>query len=182
MVNDGVNTTGMNAEHYEAVFNKMKDKLYRYALRFVKDVEAAEDVVQDVMYKLWHKRQEADSIENLEAWLMVLTRNRSLDVLRKEKDNQVNIDEAYTISDTAPIPDKQMEHADLMTQLNECLNQLPEKQRTIFHLREIEQMSYDEICQATGFNLDDVKVSLFRARKHIQRMLSKINTFGLYQA
>jgi RNA polymerase sigma-70 factor (ECF subfamily) len=182
MVEETVNNSGMNAEQYEAVFNKMKDKLYRYALRFVKDVEAAEDVVQDVMYKLWQKRQEADGIENLEAWLMVLTRNRSLDILRKEKDNMVNIDEAYTVSDTAPIPDKQMENADLMTQLNECLNQLPEKQRTIFHLREIEQMSYDEICQATGFNLDDVKVSLFRARKHIQRMLSKINTFGLYQA
>ena len=172
----------MNAEQYEAVFYKMKDKLYRYALRFVRDSEAAEDVVQDVMYKLWQKRQEVDEIENLEAWLMVLTRNRSLDVLRKDKGNNVNIDEAYTVSDSAPIPDKQMENADLMTQLNSCLQQLPEKQRTVFHLREIEQMSYDEICQMTGFNLDDVKVSLFRARKHIQRMLSRINTFGLYQA
>ena len=172
----------MNAEQYEAVFYKMKDKLYRYALRFVKESEAAEDVVQDVMYKLWQKRQEADSIENLEAWIMVLTRNRSLDILRKVKDNQVNIDEAYTISDQAPIPDKQMENADLMTQLTACVNQLPEKQRNVFHLREIEQMSYEEICQSTGYHLDDVKVSLFRARKHIQRMLSKINTFGLYQA
>ena len=172
----------MNAEQYEAVFYKMKDKLYRYALRFVKDGDAAEDVVQDVMYKLWQKRQEADEIENLEAWLMVLTRNRSLDILRKVKDNQVNIDQAYTVSDNAPIADKQMENADLMSQLKNCLDQLPEKQRTIFHLREIEQMTYEEICQMTGFNLDDVKVSLFRARKHIQRMLSKINTFGIYQA
>jgi RNA polymerase sigma-70 factor (ECF subfamily) len=69
-----------------------------------------------------------------------------------------------------------------MTQLTECLNQLPEKQRTVFHLREIEQMTYEEISAMTGFNLDDVKVSLFRARKHMQRMLSKINSFGLYQA
>ena len=120
----------MNAEQYEAVFYKMKDKLYRYALRFVKEGEAAEDVVQDVMYKLWQKRQEADTIENLEAWLMVLTRNRSLDILRKVKDNQVNIDEAYSISDKDPIPDKQMENADLMAQLNGFVNQLPEKQRT----------------------------------------------------
>ena len=172
----------MNAEQYEAIFHKMRDKLYRYALRFVKEGETAEDVVQDVMYKLWQKRQEADQIENLEAWMMVLTRNRSLDILRKVKDNQVNIDEAYTVSDQEPIPDKLMEHSDLMTQLNACLEQLPEKQRTVFHLREIEQMSYEEICVMTGFNLDDVKVSLFRARKHIQRMLSKINTFGLYQA
>ncbi len=172
----------MNAEQYEAIFYKMKDKLYRYSLRFVKDVEVAEDVVQDVMYKLWQKRQEADQIENLEAWMMVLTRNRSLDILRKVKDNMVNIDEAYSLSDQAPIPDKQMENADLMKQLTSCIDQLPEKQRTIFHLREIEQMSYEEICQMTGYNLDDVKVSLFRARKHIQRMLSKINTFGLFQA
>ncbi len=172
----------MNAEQYEAIFHKMRDKLYRYALRFVKDSESAEDIIQDVMFKLWQKRQEVDEIENLEAWMMVLTRNRALDILRKVKDNQVNIDEAYSISDQAPIADKQMENADLMTQLNACLNQLPEKQRTVFHLREIEQMTYEEISVMTGFNLDDVKVSLFRARKNIQRMLSRINTFKIYQA
>ena len=172
----------MNTEQYEALFHKMRDKLYRYAFRFVKDGEVAEDVVQDVMYKLWQKREEAEEIENLEAWLMVLTRNRSLDLLRKVKDNHVSVDEAYTVSDQAPVPDKILETADLMTLLQQCLNQLPEKQRSIFHLREIEQMTYEEISQMTGFNLDDVKVSLFRARKHIQRMVSKTNTFGLYQS
>ncbi|MBK9104940.1 MAG: sigma-70 family RNA polymerase sigma factor [Saprospiraceae bacterium] len=172
----------MNTEQYEALFHKMRDKLYRYAFRFVKDGEVAEDVVQDVMYKLWQKREEADEIENLEAWLMVLTRNRSLDLLRKVKDNHVSMDEAYTVSDQAPVPDKLLETADLMTLLQQCLNQLPEKQRSIFHLREIEQMTYEEISQMTGYNLDDVKVSLFRARKHIQRMVSKTNTFGLYQS
>lgn len=172
----------MNTEQYEALFQRMRDKLFRYALRFVKDGDTAEDVVQDVMYKLWQKREEADGIENLEAWLMVLTRNRSLDLLRKVKENHVPVDEAYTVKDNAPIPDRQMEEQDLMTQLTACLQQLPEKQRNVFHLREIEQMSYDEIAQMTGYNLDDVKVSLFRARKHLQRMLSKINTFGLYQA
>jgi len=172
----------MNTEQYEALFHKMRDKLYRYAFRFVKDGEVAEDVVQDVMYKLWQKREEADEIENLEAWLMVLTRNRSLDLLRKVKDNHVSMDEAYTVSDQAPVPDKILETADLMTLLQQCLNQLPEKQKSIFHLREIEQMTYEEISQMTGYNLDDVKVSLFRARKHIQRMVSKTNTFGLYQS
>ena len=176
-----VNISEMNAEQYEAVFHKMKDKLYRYAFRFVKDSESAEDVVQDVMYKLWQKREEADGIENLEAWLMVLTRNRSLDMLRKVKDNHVSVDEAYTVSDQAPVADKLMETADLMSLLMSCLNQLPEKQRSIFHLREIEQMTYEEIAQQTGYNLDDVKVNLFRARKHIQRMVSKTDTFGLYQ-
>ena len=173
----------MNTEQYEAIFYKMKDKLFRYALRFVKEADAAEDVVQDVMFKLWQKRSNADEIENIEAWLMVLTRNRSLDVLRKAKNtqNQVNVDEAYSISDNEPIPDKVMESADLMEMVHSCLDQLQEKQRSVFHLREIEQMSYEEIAQQTGFNLDDVKVSLYRARKHMQRMLSKMNSFGLYQ-
>jgi RNA polymerase sigma-70 factor (ECF subfamily) len=171
----------MTTEQYEALFYKMRDKLYRYALRFVRDTETAEDVVQDVMHKLWLKRQEADAIENLEAWLMVLTRNRALDMLRKNKQGMVPVDEAIGISDKAPMPDKQAEHSDLLTKLNQFLKELPEKQQQIFHLREIEQMTYDEISQATGYHLDDVKVSLFRARKHLQRMLSKIN-LGLYQA
>jgi RNA polymerase sigma-70 factor (family 1) len=172
----------MTTEQYEALFYKMRDKLYRYALRFVKEADVAEDVIQDVMFKLWQKRQEADGIENIEAWLMVLTRNRSLDILRKDKENMVNVDEAFGISDKAPIPDKIMEQNDLLKQLDICLDQLPEKQRQVFHLREIEQLSYDEIAQATGFNLDDVKVSLFRARKHLQRMLNKINIYGLNHA
>jgi RNA polymerase sigma-70 factor (family 1) len=172
----------MTTEQYEALFYKMRDKLYRYALRFVKESDVAEDVIQDVMFKLWQKRQEADGIENIEAWLMVLTRNRSLDILRKDKENMVNVDEAFGISDKAPIPDKIMEQNDLLKQLDICLDQLPEKQRQVFHLREIEQLSYDEIAQATGFNLDDVKVSLFRARKHLQRMLNKINIYGLNHA
>jgi RNA polymerase sigma-70 factor (ECF subfamily) len=172
----------MTTEQYEALFYKMRDKLYRYAMRFVKDGETAEDVVQDVMFKLWQKRDEADHIENLEAWMMVLTRNRALDILRKDKDNQVSVDEAYSVSDKNPLADKQLENSDLMKQLNTCLDQLPEKQKQVFHLREIEQMTYDEIARITGFNLDDVKVSLFRARKQMQRMLSRINTFGLYQA
>ena len=171
----------MNATQFEAVFYRMKDKLYRYALRFVKDSDSAEDVVQDVMSKLWQKREEADGIENLEAWLMVLTRNRSLDLLRKQKDNHVSVDEAYTISDKEPAADKRLETADLMSLLETCLNQLPEKQRTVFHLREIEQMAYEEIAQVTGYNLDDVKVSLFRARKHIQRMVSRTTPSGHYQ-
>lgn len=172
----------MTTEQYEALFYKMRDKLYRYALRFVKESDTAEDVIQDVMFKLWQKRHEADGIENIEAWLMVLTRNRSLDILRKDKENMVNVDEAFGISDKAPIPDKIMEQNDLLKQLDLCLDQLPEKQKQVFHLREIEQLSYDEIVQATGFNLDDVKVSLFRARKHIQRMLNKVNIYGLNHA
>ncbi|HJW29207.1 MAG TPA: sigma-70 family RNA polymerase sigma factor [Saprospiraceae bacterium] len=172
----------MTTEQYETIFYKMRDKLYRYAMRFVRDAASAEDVVQDVMFKLWQKREEADHIDNLEAWLMVLTRNRALDVLRKDKGDQVSVDEAFGVSDQNPLADRQMENSDLMKQLNSCLEQLPDKQRQVFHLREIEQMTYEEIAQVTGFNLDDVKVSLFRARKQIQRLLSKINTFGLYQA
>ena len=62
----------MNAEQYEVLFYKMRDKLFRYALRYVKDADSAEDVVQDVMYKLWQKRQEVDTIENLEACTLVM--------------------------------------------------------------------------------------------------------------
>lgn len=172
----------MTNEQYETLFYRMRDKLYRYALRFVREPDIAEDVVQDVMTKLWQKRDEASRIENIDAWLMVLTRNRSLDLLRQQKGNTVSVDEAIPIRDHAPIPDRQLENADLMTQIQACIDQLPEKPRTVFHLREIEQMTYDEIVQATGFSLEDVKVTLFRARKHMQRMLTGLPSAGLYPA
>ena len=171
----------MNAQQFEAIFYRMKDRLYRYALRFVGDGDTAEDVVQDVMSKLWQKREEAGQIDNIEAWLMVLTRNRSLDILRKNKENHVSVDEAISLSDQEPKADKLLENEDVMTFIRQCLEQLPEKQRTVFQLREIEQMTYEEIAQSTGYNLDDVKVSLFRARKHIQRMVLKASPSGVAQ-
>src|SRR5690606_11257202 len=122
----------MTNEQYETLFYRMRDKLYRYALRFVREPDIAEDVVQDVMTKLWQKRDEASRIENIDAWLMVLTRNRSLDLLRQQKGNTVSVDEAIPIRDHAPIPDRQLENADLMTQIQACIDQLPEKPRTVF--------------------------------------------------
>ena len=172
----------MTNEQFEALFYRMRDKLYRYALRFVHAPEAAEDVVQDVMVKLWQKRDEADAIANIDAWLMVLTRNRALDMLRQNKETHVPVDEAVPLRDKAPIPDRQLENADLLRQVRRCIDELPEKPRTVFHLREIEQMSYDEIVQATGYTLEDVKVTLFRARKQIQRLLTQFHVLPLSQA
>lgn len=172
----------MTKEEFETVFYRTRDKLYRYALRFVQAPEAAEDVVQDVMVKLWQKRDEMAQVENIDAWLMVLTRNRSLDMLRTQKAPHVPVDEAASLKDRAPIADRQLEQADLLAQVRRCMDDLPEKPRTVLHLREIEQMTYEEIVQATGYTLEDVKVTLFRARKHIQRLLAQLNVTPYYPA
>ena len=172
----------MTKEEFETVFYRTRDKLYRYALRFVQAPEAAEDVVQDVMVKLWQKRDDMAAVENIDAWLMVLTRNRSLDMLRNQKATHVPVDEAVALKDQAPIPDRQLEQADLLAQVRRCMNDLPEKPRTVLHLREIEQMTYEEIVQATGYTLEDVKVTLFRARKHIQRLLAQLHVTPYYPA
>lgn len=171
----------MTATQFEAVFTKLKDKLYRYAYRYVQDEDVAQDVLQDVMTKLWQKRDEVDHIDNIEAWLMVLTRNRALDIWRQNKHDIVDLDSAAQVSSTQLKPDQELEQSDFMKQLHAALDQLPEKGRTIFHLREIEQLSYDEISKQTGYSIDDVKVSLFRARKHIQRILIQTNQYQLHK-
>lgn len=171
----------MTATQFEAVFTKLKDKLYRYAFRYVQDPVVAEDVLQDVMVKLWQKRDELEGIDNLEAWLMVMTRNRALDIWRQQKHEIVDLDSAAQLSSPQLKPDQELEQSDFMKQLHAALNQLPEKGRNIFHLREIEQMSYDEISKQTGYSIDDVKVSLFRARKQVQRILIHTNQYQLHK-
>lgn len=165
----------MTQEDFEVVFYRMRDKLFRFAMGFVRDSELAEDVVQDVMLKLWQHRDTVDTFENLDAWLMVLARNRALDMLRRRKETPLPVPESESLRDPAPRADRRLESVELLEQIQRCIDRLPEKARAVFHLREIEQMSYDEIARTTGYSLENVKVILFRARKQIQRGLTELH-------
>ena len=74
-------------EYFKKEIIPLKNKLFRYAISFVKDVDEAEDVVQEVFLKMWNKRTELKKVKNVEAWGMTITRNHSLDVLKRRKLN-----------------------------------------------------------------------------------------------
>ena len=158
----------------------LKNKLFRLALRITLDSGEAEDVTSDTLIKVWNKREELRGVESIEAYCMTVCRNLALD--RHEKKEAQNLSlEANEIdaADNSFTPDEQLERDEKLRKVLELCNQLPERQRTIMQLRDIEEKSYREIATIMGVSEEVVKVTLFRARQAIRKQYDKIENYGL---
>lgn len=158
------------------IFNlPFRDKLYRYALNIVGDPQDAEDIMQELLIKIWKRKEQYEQLENKEAWCMTVTRNMAIDKTRSRKVRTDDIDAYFNIKDKTPLVDLNLEQKERMNSILKLLNDLPEQQRQIIHLRDVEGYTYKEIAEITENSLDFVKVSLHRARKNLKEALLKRN-------
>jgi RNA polymerase sigma-70 factor (ECF subfamily) len=170
----------MNYETFENRVLPSKNKLFRFAFRLLGSSEEAKDVVQDVMIRVWNGREQMDNIENMEAWCMRITKNLSLDRIRMQQRRQTDsIQEGFEIRQEILTPHERTEIHENMQRINELIAALPEKQRQVIHLRDVEGYSYNEICEILELDMNQVKVNLFRARTTVREKLVKINAYGL---
>ncbi len=166
--------TGMNWTIFQEQIFPIRDKLYRFALRITGNTHEAEDVVQEVLEKIW-KTPEAQSeqVLNWEAWCMTLTRNRSLDKARAQTQRRTTtLDGLGERPGVSTNPAQAVETRDLAEIVRRMMQELPEKQRLVMHLRDIEELSYEEITEVLNISLEQVKVNLHRARKAIREQLN----------
>ena len=157
----------------------LKDKLYRLAVRITLDSAEAEDIVQDTMIRVWNKRDEWAQFNSIEAFCLTVARNLAID--RSQKSEAQNIElttETQEMSDGST-PERQLERSEQMDLVRKLINELPEKQRTIIQLRDIEEKSYKEIADVMQLTEDQVKVTLFRARQRIKAKYNEIQSYGL---
>ncbi len=159
----------------------LKNKLFRYAFSILENKDIAGDVVQETFIKVWEKRHEIAEYKSIEAWCMTLTRNFALSKFRLKESRNVSLDVARETHDKNELPDQILEKEELIRCIDGIVAQLPYKQKEVFQLRDIEGYSYDMISQITGYELSDVKISLFRARKTIKEKLLKIQSYGKHQ-
>jgi len=158
----------------------VKNKLFRFALRLLDNAAEAEDVVQDVLIKVWNSRETMNQINNWEAWCMRLTKNLSLDRLRSQHRKVTDsLMTGLEVKQEGMSPHEKTEIAESMQQVSELIASLPEKQRQVMHLRDVEGYSYNEICEILEIDMSQVKISLFRARNTVREKLVKINAYGL---
>lgn len=155
----------------------VKHKLFRFAFRLLGNAQEAEDVVQEVMIKVWVKRKEMHTYLNMEAWCMRLTKNLSLDRLRARSRGRMDpLPEKLDLPASAATPDRLAEQRDMLNWVHEIIDELPEKQKMAIQLRDIDGYSYKEIADIMEVSMDQVKVNLFRARKRIRTSLHNLAT------
>lgn len=158
----------------------LKNKLFRKALFLTKSSEESEDIVQDVMLSLWDKRATWKHIKNMEVYAMVLTKNLALDRLKRKGGQNQSIDTAAELRITSchDNPLETMILHDERTWVWKIIEQLPEEQKALIILREMQELSYQEIATIVKTTESQVKTHLYRARQKIKALYLKIEKNG----
>ena len=160
----------------------LKNELYRLALRITLNHAEAEDVVQETMIKVWNRRDSWQEIENIEAFCLTICRNLALDKMKRMDNQALALDEEYhdppDYSHHAN-PEEQAIQRNRIELVRRIINQLPEKQRSIMQLREMEGKSYKEIADILNISEEQVKVNIFRARQNIKQRFTQTEKYGL---
>jgi RNA polymerase sigma-70 factor (ECF subfamily) len=149
----------------------LSDRLFRLALRITMNRAEAEDVVQDTLLKVWEQREEWERIDSLEAYALTVCRNRALDSLKRMGRDTQSLDEMDGSSHATESGLRRLEAREQLSLVRKFMDGLPEVQRTIMLLRDIEGKTYQEIAQTIGVSETQVKVYLHRARTKIRKEL-----------
>lgn len=141
------------------------------AYLWLKDRDTAQDVLQNVFEKAWIRKDELQKMENPKGWMVRTLKNESLQLFRNSK--------KFEKLEGLDLESKVIEEegdADVQVKLVfKFLQTLPEKQKEVFHLREVEGLTYEEISEYMEISLDQVKVNLHRSRKSLREFLINAN-------
>lgn len=168
----------MDAEEFKLRFLPLHTQLYRTAFRLMGNAMDAEDMVQEAYLKLWERCNDLGHVANMEAYCTSLIRHICIDAFRRKRPEEDSPPpEEFPLTDNEDAATA-LERQDEAEQLTSLINRLPEGQRTVMTLHDVEGCSYEEIEEATGFTAVNIRVMLSRARKKIREQIERIRNYG----
>ncbi len=161
----------MTIDEYNQIVYDQSDALYRFALKNIKVVEDAQEIVQIAFEKLWINKDKVDPTKH-KAYLFRIAYNTMIDIIRKQK-KEVDM-ESVTIPEAQS---QSNEYKGLKKVLDLAFEEISEIQKTVIMLRDYEGYSYSEIGEITGLNESQVKITIFRGRQALQKILGKLEDY-----
>ena len=166
---------------YTELVNRYRDKLMTFVYRFENDMEQAEDIIQDTMLKLYTHKHYYRNIAKFSTWIYTIAGNLAKTELRKRKNRKVtNIsqmgpeDRDYELPSVAPETDEVVQSEYIEKKIQAAIQNLPLHFRTVTILRDIQELSYEEISKIVEVPLGTVKSRINRARLQLQKELKDL--------
>ena len=168
----------MNQNEFIQLITPFKDKVFRLAKRLLVSTEEAEDATQEVLVKLWDRNGGLGDYNSVEAFAMTMTKNYCLDQLKSKRAGNLKIVHNNFTDREAGLQQK-IEDQDSLNWVEKIIDQLPEQQRLIIQMRDIEQYEFEEIAKILDMNETAIRVALSRGRKTIREFMSKTHSYGI---
>ncbi|XMO85645.1 RNA polymerase sigma factor [Algibacter sp. AS12] len=168
----------MTQKEFLNIVMPFKDKVFRLAKRLLVSTEEAEDATQEVLLKLWNNKVKITEYKNVEAFSMTMTKNYCFDKLKSKQAQNLKLVHSNYEEKNTPLQ-KQVELNDSVNWVGKIIADLPEQQKMIIQLRDIEDYDLDEIAKMLEMNNTAVRVALSRARKTIREKLTNTHSYGV---
>ena len=166
---------------YIELVNRYRDRLINFVYPFLGDFEQAEDVVQETMLKLYEKKHYYREIAKFSTWIYTIARNLANTELRKKKRRKTTYisrmtkdDRQYDIPAVQADLNQNLQNEFIRDRIHAAIRELPEHFKTVIILRDIQELSYDDISNIVGVPLGTVKSRINRARLQLQAELQDL--------
>ncbi|MNK13117.1 ECF RNA polymerase sigma factor SigW [compost metagenome] len=168
-------------EGFVAIYRKFYKQLLFFILGYLKENRTAEEIVADVFVKVWERRSDFQTIENLKAFIYISAKNSSLNVIRSERSKGIH--ESLTNYEDLLADDRdvfsKMIHAELINSIFIEVGKLPEKQREVFNMTYLEDKTVEEIAEELQMSPTAVYTNRSRAIHTIRTLLGTKNALTL---
>ena len=163
-----------NIQVFESVFKEYYQRLCDFARQYCNDMSTAEEVVQDVFYQIWNKKDKLNITTSFKAYIYKSVRNNCLQIIRKKNLNQKYIDyKKHTGNFVSRSPVDDLNAKELSKIINKALEALPERCRTIFEMSRVEGLKYQEIANELSISIKTVEANMGKALKHFRNNLKE---------
>ncbi len=167
----------MDRNEFITIVMPLKDKLYRLAKRILVSKDEAEDAVQEIFMKLWKGKQQIENYKSPEAFAITMTKNYCLDRLKSKQASNLKI--VHSNFQTSENIEKNIEANDGVELVFQIMETLPEQQKLVLQLRDVEQFEFSEIAKMLESNETAIRVALSRARKTVRDEMIKKYNYGI---
>jgi len=168
----------MKQSEFLNVVMPFKDKLFRLAKRLLVSREEAEDATQEILLKLWSKSNKIENYKSVEAFAMTMTKNFCLDRLKSKQSNNLRLVHSNYEDGNVSLQ-KQVEANDSVAWVHKIIEEIPDQQKMVLQLRDVEQYDLDEISKMLEMSPTAVRVALSRARKAVREKLVQKHSYGI---
>ncbi len=167
------NIKNKNIVEYKQMFKNYYKQLVYFSYRYVRDVQIAEDIIQDVFVNVWNKKDMLDFNLNFKSYLFSAVRNHSL--MHINKTNRVElVDLQFVVEKSDNNPDVMVERDELEKGLMKIISELPTKRREVFSLSRFDKLTYAEIATILNISIKTVETQMSRALKQIRKKLPSL--------
>lgn len=167
---------------FKGIYNQFNRLVYNLALSYLQNVEDAEEITQDVFIQIHNSLERFENKSALKTWIYRITINKSLDHLKakRRKKRLAFVSSLFNSNDQLIHEPIEFQHPGVLTEQKEnaailfqCIEELPENQKTAFLLSKIEGLSNGEISEIMTASISSVESYLFRAKQNLQQNIQK---------